>query len=78
MKQFEIVGYDAQLDYHVCRDAKGDTFKIDLRVDGSEDFEGIYPEEIIGRTVEMDYIIPYNYIGMHVKLKPQDPNAEAE
>jgi len=68
MKHFEVVEYDANANWHVCRDSDGKIHRVDLMANG--DFpEGTEPESLIGKTVSCDYTFPFISIGIGVAIE---------
>lgn len=65
---FEVVGYDKNMNCHVCLDSDGQKHRIDLMVNG--DFpQGTEPDSLLGKRVSCDYTYPCVSIGMGVALE---------
>jgi len=68
-------------DYHECEDEEGNRHRVDLVVDGSlneltEGKEGAAYLEVLasfcGKTVEVEYLLPYQEIGMNVRFTKEE------
>ncbi len=66
--------YNLDQDYHVCRDEQGDTHRVDLMVDGGFCGTDITPRDLVGLTVEYEYLYPHVEIAHGVRIhKEGDP-----
>ena len=64
----KIISYNKDQDYHVCKDEEGKHHKIDIFVDGGLGDLANSPKDLIGKTVQCDYLHPYIEIANNVKL----------
>ncbi len=61
--KLKVIKWNEDIGAHLCIDEKGNEHRVDLRV-GS--VKGLPTnEELIGKTVECDYIYPYISIAMN-------------
>ena len=65
--KYHVDSYDKYTFYHECTDETGKTLRIDIRVNGDLE-KDLPPENLIGKTVEIDSLFPYGFIGVGVKL----------
>jgi hypothetical protein len=49
------------------------TFHVDLLIDGGLGDQWGSEKELVGRTVEVDYIFPLEFAAMNVRLVPEEP-----
>jgi hypothetical protein len=68
--KLKVLEYEKKFDYHACVDQDtGKIYRIDLLVDG--DIEGYKDNpysSLIGRTVEVENLIPFLYLGVKVRV----------
>jgi hypothetical protein len=65
--KLHVISYNADHDYHVCKNDDGHRVNVDLLVDGSLP-EGTAPLDLIGKTVEVEYTHAYVSIANGVRL----------
>ena len=75
--KYQVKSYNANSGDYCCVDEKGDSYRIDLCIDGDFDFQSKDQENktpldrsklLVGRNVNIDYLHPYLYIGVNVSL----------
>lgn len=67
--ELSVLEYNSTMSYYVCR-CKETTavIAIDLLIDG--DFSDVTnPNDLVGKTVVLDYAYPYAFIGSGVRIK---------
>ena len=57
-----------------CRDENGKEYYMDLYVDGGINESDWPAEKLIGKTVYIDYMHPYLFIGNGVKVLEDQPH----
>ncbi|KKN66016.1 hypothetical protein LCGC14_0476080 [marine sediment metagenome] len=58
--------------YHECTDENGKEHRVDLMVNGDFHDSDITPEDLVGKTVSVDYTYPHIEIGMEVVIIPEE------
>lgn len=66
--KFKIKSYDSIQMIHHAEDESGKDRLIDFFVDGSLDRRFTKPESIIGKTVEVEWLHPYQEIANNIKI----------
>jgi len=63
--KLKIVRYYPEMLSHLCEQEDGTRVTVDVQVDGA--LSDVDPNDIVGRTIECEYIFPYSYIASGVK-----------
>jgi hypothetical protein len=72
-----VESYVKHADHFVCRDEDGNIRRVDLMTDKKPD--GIeMPADLVGKTVEVSAIWPYEEIASGVKIIHENPSLLAE
>ena len=56
-----VIKENVPLSFHDCIDENGNLYRVDLFIDGKAP-KGITGADLVGKTIEVDYIYPYLYI----------------
>jgi hypothetical protein len=71
--QLQVISYHpSPLNYHFCKDEDGNTHNVDLFVDSTLIHET--HESIVGKTVEVSRLHPYEEIAYDVRVVGKDSN----
>lgn len=65
--KYHVDSYDRYQFLHYCTDEAGETFRIDIQVNGDLD-KKLTPESLVGKTVSIHHLIPAQHIGIHVMV----------
>ena len=64
--RLKIVSYSQCLDAHMCIGDDGREYRVDLLIDGG--LGPLDPAELLGKTVEVEFLNPYIYLALGVRL----------
>ncbi len=65
--QYHVDSYDKTNFYHNCTAETGETFHIDIQVNGDLE-KDLPPEDLVGKTIEIGSLLPCFFIGVDVKI----------
>ncbi len=66
--RLKVIDYNSLRDFHYAVDEYGNRRRVDLMTDGNLEVED--PYELIGQTVEVEFLTTYLEVATHVALAP--------
>ena len=73
--KLRIIYYDAEKDFHVCKDEQGKMHRVDIMVSG---FTNLEPQDIIGREITVGELFPYIELAKDVEFFSKNPRPTHE
>jgi hypothetical protein len=62
--KLKVIGWDPVGEVHICQDEKGKERRVDLEVGARGDGLPLKRKDLIGKTVEVEYVFPYIELAM--------------